>query len=183
MLISKKIILVFESIKKVHFLNVSIIKYVYYVSHESSWKQPDHIGIFWTSFYRRRIYNVGLPSLNGIFYFCRLGFTIEKIPASGFHLSEEKSQQLAFSVASLWNTSINDLKSLCKGNDWMLFAKVFTILCCLLTFNAWSLMYIVLNKLRTLHVSGACSRGPQNNFFNIYHRCYPEHKNNVRHLP
>ncbi|KAJ4708929.1 Reticulon-like protein [Melia azedarach] len=53
-----------------------------------------------------------------------LGFTIEKIPASGFHLSEEKSQQLAFSVASLWNTSINDLKSLCKGNDWMLFAKV-----------------------------------------------------------
>ncbi|KDP34007.1 hypothetical protein JCGZ_07578 [Jatropha curcas] len=52
------------------------------------------------------------------------GYTIEKIPVSYFHLSEEKSHQVALSVASSWNSAINVLKSLCKGNDWMLFLKV-----------------------------------------------------------
>ncbi|KAK9266064.1 hypothetical protein L1049_017882 [Liquidambar formosana] len=58
-----------------------------------------------------------------------LGYTIEKIPVSNFHFSEEMSHRVALSVASSWNTAVNVLKSLCKGNDWMLFLKVFTIFC------------------------------------------------------
>ncbi|GAY37535.1 hypothetical protein CUMW_029740 [Citrus unshiu] len=54
-------------------------------------------------------------------------YTFEKIPASSFHLSDEKSLRLAHSVASSWNTSITVLKSLSKGNDWMLFLKSPTI--------------------------------------------------------
>ncbi|KAJ9168137.1 hypothetical protein P3X46_019699 [Hevea brasiliensis] len=56
------------------------------------------------------------------------GYTIEKIPVSYFHLSEDKSHQVALSVASSWNASVNVLKSLCKGNDWMLFLKVVLLL-------------------------------------------------------
>ncbi|KAG5555666.1 hypothetical protein RHGRI_006349 [Rhododendron griersonianum] len=53
-----------------------------------------------------------------------LGYTIEKVPGSSFHFSEEMSRQVALSVASTWNSAVNSLKSLCKGNDWMLFLKV-----------------------------------------------------------
>ncbi|XP_043807799.1 3beta-hydroxysteroid-dehydrogenase/decarboxylase isoform X2 [Manihot esculenta] len=56
------------------------------------------------------------------------GYTIEKIPMSYFHLSEDKSHQVALSVASSWNASVNVLRSLCKGNDWMLFLKVVLLL-------------------------------------------------------
>ncbi|XP_052175604.1 3beta-hydroxysteroid-dehydrogenase/decarboxylase [Diospyros lotus] len=52
------------------------------------------------------------------------GYTIEKIPGSYFHLTEEMSHQVALSVASSWNSSVHCLKSLCKGNDWLLFMKV-----------------------------------------------------------
>ncbi|EEF46165.1 3beta-hydroxysteroid-dehydrogenase/decarboxylase [Ricinus communis] len=61
------------------------------------------------------------------------GYTIEKIPASHFHLSEEQSHQAALSVASSWNAAVNVLKSLCKGNDWILFLKV-TMLLLILSF-------------------------------------------------
>lgn len=53
-----------------------------------------------------------------------LGYTIEKLPESKFHLSEEMSQRVALSMASSWNSAINGLKSLCCGNDWPLFFKV-----------------------------------------------------------
>ncbi|XP_015884388.1 3beta-hydroxysteroid-dehydrogenase/decarboxylase [Ziziphus jujuba] len=53
-----------------------------------------------------------------------LGFTVEKLSWSHFHLSEEMSQRVAMSVASSWNTAVHILKSLAKGNDWILFIKV-----------------------------------------------------------
>ncbi|CAK7352734.1 unnamed protein product [Dovyalis caffra] len=56
------------------------------------------------------------------------GYTVEKIPVSYFHLSEERSHQIALSVASSWNAAVYVLKSVCKGNDWSLFLKVFAVL-------------------------------------------------------
>ncbi|KAL0393963.1 UNVERIFIED_CONTAM: 3beta-hydroxysteroid-dehydrogenase/decarboxylase isoform 2 [Sesamum latifolium] len=53
-----------------------------------------------------------------------LGYKIEKIPESGFHVSEAASHHFALSVASWWNSVVSDLKSLCNGNDFMLFLKV-----------------------------------------------------------
>ncbi|KAL6207666.1 hypothetical protein ACLB2K_018621 [Fragaria x ananassa] len=53
-----------------------------------------------------------------------LGYKLEKLQSSHFHLSEEMSQQIAGSVASSWNISVKTLKSLGKGNDWILFLKV-----------------------------------------------------------
>lgn len=53
-----------------------------------------------------------------------LGYKIEKIPLSSFHLSEEMSHRVALSVASSWNNAVGVLKSLCMGNDWILFLKV-----------------------------------------------------------
>ncbi|KMT00748.1 hypothetical protein BVRB_9g220310 isoform C [Beta vulgaris subsp. vulgaris] len=52
------------------------------------------------------------------------GCTVEKVPVSAFHCSEEKSQRAAVSVVSQWNTAVGILKSLCRGSDWMLFLKV-----------------------------------------------------------
>jgi sterol-4alpha-carboxylate 3-dehydrogenase (decarboxylating) len=57
-----------------------------------------------------------------------LGYSIEKIPESSFHLTEETSQKIALSVASYWNSAANTLKSLCKGSDWTLFFKVVILL-------------------------------------------------------
>ncbi|MBA0747602.1 hypothetical protein Gogos_004508 [Gossypium gossypioides] len=57
-------------------------------------------------------------------YSRKLGYTVEKIPASNFHLSEEKSRDVVMSMASSWNGLVNVLKSLCKGKDWILFLKV-----------------------------------------------------------
>ncbi|KAK6137113.1 hypothetical protein DH2020_029144 [Rehmannia glutinosa] len=52
------------------------------------------------------------------------GYKIEKIPESKFHVSEAASHHVALSVASAWNSAVSDLKSLCKGNDSMLFLKL-----------------------------------------------------------
>ncbi|KAL8063540.1 hypothetical protein ABFX02_01G032600 [Erythranthe guttata] len=53
-----------------------------------------------------------------------LGYKIEKIPESKFHVSEAASHHVALSVASGWNSAASNLKSLCKGNDSKLFLKV-----------------------------------------------------------
>ncbi|KAL0330224.1 UNVERIFIED_CONTAM: 3beta-hydroxysteroid-dehydrogenase/decarboxylase isoform 2 [Sesamum radiatum] len=53
-----------------------------------------------------------------------LGYKIEKIPESRFHVSEAASHHFALSVASWWNSVVSDLKSLCNGNDFTLFLKV-----------------------------------------------------------
>ncbi|KAJ0987488.1 hypothetical protein J5N97_005844 [Dioscorea zingiberensis] len=56
-------------------------------------------------------------------------YKIEKIPPTYFHLSEEKSQCLAHSITSSWNSAIGIVRSLCRGKDWPLFLKVvFTLL-------------------------------------------------------
>jgi sterol-4alpha-carboxylate 3-dehydrogenase (decarboxylating) len=56
----------------------------------------------------------------------RLGYTVEKMPTSWFHLSEDMSNQIALSVASSLNFAVNALKSLAEGNNWELFFKVYT---------------------------------------------------------
>ncbi|XP_074347830.1 3beta-hydroxysteroid-dehydrogenase/decarboxylase-like [Apium graveolens] len=53
-----------------------------------------------------------------------LKYTVEKIPESRFHMSEDWSHKAALAMASYWNSTINDLKSLCCGNDWNLFLKM-----------------------------------------------------------
>ncbi|KAG6657249.1 3beta-hydroxysteroid-dehydrogenase/decarboxylase-like [Carya illinoinensis] len=53
-----------------------------------------------------------------------MGYTVEKIPPSRFHLSEKKSRIVASSVASTWNAAVNILKYLSMGKDWVLFLKV-----------------------------------------------------------
>ncbi|KAG6657248.1 hypothetical protein CIPAW_04G076700 [Carya illinoinensis] len=57
-----------------------------------------------------------------------MGYTVEKIPPSRFHLSEKKLRRVASSVASTWNAAVNVLKYLSMGKDWVLFLKVFTSL-------------------------------------------------------
>lgn len=52
------------------------------------------------------------------------GCTVEKVPVSAFHCSEERSRRAALSIVSQWNAAVGVLKSLCRGNDWMLFLKV-----------------------------------------------------------
>ncbi|KAL5712932.1 3beta-hydroxysteroid-4alpha-carboxylate 3-dehydrogenas(decarboxylating) [Ranunculus cassubicifolius] len=53
-----------------------------------------------------------------------LGYTIEKIPASNFHIPEGKCYRVVSSAASKWNFAVTVLKSLCRGDDWVLFFKV-----------------------------------------------------------
>ncbi|CAL5401965.1 unnamed protein product [Camellia sinensis] len=48
----------------------------------------------------------------------RLGYTIEKIPVSKFYFLQEMSNEVALSMASSWNSAVNGLISLSKGNDW-----------------------------------------------------------------
>lgn len=75
------------------------------------------------------------------------GYKIEKIPESKFIVSEEMSLRVAGSVASLWNSAVNSLKSLCRGTGWVLFLKVVSsllILSILGTFSLRSLFVIVL---------------------------------------
>ncbi|KAM7465128.1 hypothetical protein LguiB_012690 [Lonicera macranthoides] len=79
-----------------------------------------------------------------------LGYNIEKIPESNFHLSEEMSHKIALSVASSWNSAANSLKSLCKGNDWMLFFKVVIFLLNLSFLGAISVHSLFLIGLRSL---------------------------------
>ncbi|KAH1255995.1 hypothetical protein AAZX31_03G002300 [Glycine max] len=68
-----------------------------------------------------------------------LGYTLEKIPKSWFHLSEDMSHQIALSVASSWNIAVNVLKSLADGNDWVLFFKAVLSLFILSFLGAFSL--------------------------------------------
>ncbi|KAL6988087.1 3beta-hydroxysteroid-dehydrogenase/decarboxylase isoform 2 [Sarracenia purpurea var. burkii] len=68
-----------------------------------------------------------------------LGYTIEKIPGSSYYFSEEMSRQFALSVVSSWNSAVNSLESLCKGNDWTLFLKVVLSLLTLSFLGAFSL--------------------------------------------
>ncbi|MED6173882.1 3beta-hydroxysteroid-dehydrogenase/decarboxylase isoform 2 [Stylosanthes scabra] len=53
-----------------------------------------------------------------------LGYTVQKMPKSWFHLSEDMSHQFAVSLVSTWNNPMNVLKSLGQGIDWILFFKV-----------------------------------------------------------
>lgn len=53
-----------------------------------------------------------------------MGYTVEKIPRSCFHLSEEKSVRMASFAASSWNSAVSVLIHLSRGNDWILFLKV-----------------------------------------------------------
>lgn len=76
-----------------------------------------------------------------------LGYTVEKIPPSNFHFSEERSHRAALSVASSWNTAVNVLKSLCKGDDWMLFLKVVLSLLILSFLGAISLQSLFVTGL------------------------------------
>lgn len=57
-----------------------------------------------------------------------LGYNIDKMPPSYFHLSEENAHQFATSAGSSWNCIVGILRSLCKGRDWALFLKVVIIL-------------------------------------------------------
>ncbi|XP_076947832.1 3beta-hydroxysteroid-dehydrogenase/decarboxylase-like [Bidens hawaiensis] len=53
-----------------------------------------------------------------------MGYAIEKIPESKFKISEESIRRTAVSVASSWNSAVDNLKSISSGNDWMLFFKM-----------------------------------------------------------
>ncbi|OMO67041.1 3-beta hydroxysteroid dehydrogenase/isomerase [Corchorus capsularis] len=75
-----------------------------------------------------------------------LGYTVEKIPASNFHLSEEKSKGVVTLIASSWNGAVNVLKSLCKGKDWILFLKV--------VFSLLLLNFLGAISVRTIFVIG-----------------------------
>lgn len=61
----------------------------------------------------------------------RLGYTVEKMPTSWFHLSEDRANRFALSVASSWNFAVNALKSLAEGNNSVLFFKVYTKISCI----------------------------------------------------
>ncbi|GKV03714.1 hypothetical protein SLEP1_g15971 [Rubroshorea leprosula] len=82
-----------------------------------------------------------------------LGYTVEKIPASHFQFSEEKSHQVAMSVASLWNYGVNALRSLCKGKDSMLFLKVVFSLMLLSFLGAISLQSLFIIGLPVIFVA------------------------------
>ncbi|EOY30083.1 hypothetical protein QUC31_020442 [Theobroma cacao] len=75
-----------------------------------------------------------------------LGYKVEKVPASNFHLSEEKSREVVMLMASSWNGAVNVLKSLCKGKDWILFLKV--------VFALLLLSFLGAMSLRTMFVIG-----------------------------
>ncbi|KAJ4763000.1 Reticulon-like protein [Rhynchospora pubera] len=52
------------------------------------------------------------------------GLNIDKLKASNFEVSEAKANQIAYSIASSWNSLVGNLKSICKGEDWSLFIRV-----------------------------------------------------------
>ncbi|GAB2269498.1 3beta-hydroxysteroid-dehydrogenase/ decarboxylase isoform 2 [Dionaea muscipula] len=79
-----------------------------------------------------------------------LGYTIEKIPVSVFHCSEETFHKVALIVISPWNAAVAALKSLCKGNDWTLFLKVVGILVITSVLGVISLQKIFLAGLPIL---------------------------------
>ncbi|CAM0873303.1 unnamed protein product [Alopecurus aequalis] len=72
-----------------------------------------------------------LLSLTALFLFIHgmlptnvFGHKIEKLEPSNFHISQMEAHQIACSVSSSWNSLVEVLKSLCRGNDWPLFFKV-----------------------------------------------------------
>ncbi|KAK7352607.1 hypothetical protein VNO80_18031 [Phaseolus coccineus] len=77
--------------------------------------------------------------IHGILPTKMLGYTVEKMPKSWFHLSEDMSRKFALSVASLWNIAVSVLKSLAEGNDWVLLLKVVVSLFILSFLGAFSL--------------------------------------------
>ncbi|KAL1337689.1 hypothetical protein HN51_032391 [Arachis hypogaea] len=82
-----------------------------------------------------------------------LGYTVQKMPKSWFHLSEDMSHQLAVSVVSVWNIPMNVLKSLAQGNEWMLFFKVVFSLLLLSFFGAFSLQNLYKIGLTTAFIA------------------------------
>nr|CAD1833824.1 unnamed protein product [Ananas comosus var. bracteatus] len=68
-----------------------------------------------------------------------LGYNIEKLEPSDFHVSQEKARQLAFSVSSSWNSVVAVIRSLCKGKDWSLFLRVVFFLLVLNILGAMSM--------------------------------------------
>ncbi|OAY71198.1 3beta-hydroxysteroid-dehydrogenase/decarboxylase isoform 2 [Ananas comosus] len=87
-----------------------------------------------------------LLSLTALFLFIHgmlptriLGYNIEKLEPSDFHVSQEKARQLAFSVSSSWNSVVGIIRSLCKGKDWSLFLRVVFFLLVLNILGAMSI--------------------------------------------
>ena len=74
------------------------------------WKNPNHNVKIW-------------------FLWCRLGFSINKVLESKFHLSKEKSHKIALLMASSWDYAVNGVKSLCCGNECLADFKVFVLNC------------------------------------------------------
>ncbi|GAU26674.1 hypothetical protein TSUD_314510 [Trifolium subterraneum] len=89
--------------------------------------------------------SVGL-FIHGILPAKILGYTVEKMPTSRFHLSEDKSNKIALSVASSWNFAVNALKSLAEGNNWELFIKV--------VFSLFVLSFLGAFTLKSLYTIG-----------------------------
>ncbi|XP_057737509.1 3beta-hydroxysteroid-dehydrogenase/decarboxylase-like isoform X2 [Arachis stenosperma] len=82
-----------------------------------------------------------------------LGYTVQKMPKSWFHLSEDMSHQLAVSVVSVWNIPMNVLKSLAQGTEWMLFFKVVFSSLLLSFFGAFSLQNLYKIGLTTAFIA------------------------------
>lgn len=111
-------------------LLVLIAIYVNFISSENT---------FITALTKLLLYSsIGL-FIHGILPAKILGYTVEKMPTSWFHLSEDISNQIAFSVASSWNFAVDALKSLAEGNDWVMFFKVVFSLLVLSFLGAFSL--------------------------------------------
>ncbi|KAJ6805439.1 putative 3beta-hydroxysteroid-dehydrogenase/decarboxylase isoform 1 [Iris pallida] len=68
-----------------------------------------------------------------------MGFKIEKMSPSVFHLSEGSSRRLAGSITYYWNSAAGIARSICKGKDWTLFFKVAGFLMALNFLGAMSL--------------------------------------------
>ncbi|GLJ14648.1 hypothetical protein SUGI_0237000 [Cryptomeria japonica] len=66
--------------------------------------------------------------IHGVLPSAVLGYTIEKIPPSTFHISEETVQHAFLSIRYTWNSGIAILKSLYEGKDWILFLKATSLL-------------------------------------------------------
>ncbi|CAL5341004.1 unnamed protein product [Camellia sinensis] len=82
-----------------------------------------------------------------------LGYTIEKIPVSKFYFSQEMSNEVPVSMASSWNSAVNGLISLSKGNDWTLFLKVVLSLSILSFLGAISLQNLFVIGLPVVFVA------------------------------
>ncbi|CAL5204923.1 unnamed protein product [Lathyrus oleraceus] len=111
-------------------LLVLIAIYVNFIASENT---------FITALAKLLIYlSIGL-FIHGILPAKILGYTVEKMPTSWFHLSEDRANRFALSVASSWNFAVNALKSLAEGNNSVLFFKVVFSLLVLSFLGAFSL--------------------------------------------